>query len=291
MKSLIQTRRMIASSTSYLFYVQRNFGFSSNVVQSKGVEKLFRVQDAKHLFNIEVLLLGLYGSIQYKHLQAKHVVEHQKSTKLVGMTASFSAAEKLMKSWRNNCNCLLHIDSRLLQNEIIDTDKTVKQHGTSFFTKYAEHENSVLALPLCVIEDIELIDDGKVTKNPFYVAYKPDVQLQFQEVYHSHLTFLQEMFYRGQELTHKQRQKYLINVIESYDDFYARFLKHDNPFAMNLEEYYQQFSHLVDNHSFLSESKRMTVKEFLLIKGSEFLSESQHFKRLLSARRRFDIME
>ncbi len=243
------------------------------------VKELYRAQDQDNFFSLVTFVLGVFASVHYREFDGRDVVQHQKSTRLVGTTACKDTARKLARGWKHNT--LLTIDPSLIREYLIDVTKVVRLTGTGFYTKINEFEHSTSALPLCSVKSIEFLDEGKITSNPFYVSPLSSEKL-FELIYQEQLKFLQNLFSHGNKMSPEERQKALNAVINLYAELYEQqFGSHQNPYTMRIEELIQFINNPKFNSIFSDLNPDETLLEILTTQGDALFMENQKYKRLL----------
>lgn len=270
----------------------RFFSKSSDIVSSPpNLEWLYRAEESKKFFTISTFLLGRFADMHYKQLEAKYIVDHQKSSRLISTTSNKQVAYTLADRWQREV--ILEIDPAYIRNHLVDTNNTLRSFGTDFYTKMNEYEHTAALIPMCAIKSIDLIKQGIKITNPLFIKPTPVVIREFSSLYEANLQFLELLFNENTKLSSEERQHALNLLIDMYSTFYEKTIPSNNPFNMTVNQFRQYFTNsfgkVVD--VLASYDPDMTINELMHKDGDRLLMSIAEYRILLTAKKRFDYYE
>lgn len=275
-----------------LAHTPRFFSKNRDIIPSpSNLTWLYRADNSRVFCTLATFVLGRFRSMHYKELQAQHIVDHQKSSRLVSTTSDQDTAYMLAASC--NHDVVMNIKPEFVRDYLIDTARTVERAGTDFYTKIPEFEHDVTLLPMCTISSLNFIPEGVALDNPLYVEPTPEAMSQYKPIYEAQLEFLELLFNENTRLSSEQRQNALNPIIEMNDAFYKKTLGAGNPYDMTPQQFTACSNHLMGKmvSGVPQYDPDMTLKEILHKDGDRLLMNVEEYKILLTAKNKFDLYD
>lgn len=270
----------------------RFFNKSLDIISSPAdLAWLYRAEDSQAFFTLSTFFLGRFGRMHYQELHAKHILDHQKSSRLISSTSNKQIAYHLAKDWARDL--ILEIDAAYIRDHLVDTARTIQRFGTDYYTKIDEYEHNVTMVPLCAIKTIDLINQGVKIKNPLFVEPTPESIRQYQSIYKAHLNFLELLFHENIKLSSKERQNALSALIEINVAFYENTMPLNNPFNMTLSQFREHFNRFFEEamSPLANYDPNRTMKEIMHQEGDRLLMSIEEYRMLLASKKMYDAFE